>query len=161
MNAVADDTGAPEYRSTLAALLEGAAQPLRDVEIRDLTLDSRSVTPGAAFLACQGRTTHGVAHAATAVDALLAGASPRCLAQARKLFMREHGRVFWVLGIMQRFWYGSDKRRERFVAICKDKDVQQLTFESYMNKRLVRKKPMAHVRIFFKDMAHLLGLARV
>jgi geranylgeranyl reductase len=47
------------------------------------------------------------------------------------------------------------------VSICKDRDVQQLTFESYMNKKLVRKKPMAHVRIFFKDMAHLLGLARV
>jgi hypothetical protein len=31
-------------------------------------------------------------------------------------------------------------------------DVQQLTFESYMNKELVRKKPMAHVRIFFKDL---------
>jgi geranylgeranyl reductase len=103
----------------------------------------------------------GGRHAATAVDALLAGAAPRCLAQARKLFMREHGRVFWVLGILQRFWYGSDKRRERFVSICKDKDVQQLTFDAYMNKRLVRKKPMAHVRIFFKDMAHLLGLARV
>jgi geranylgeranyl diphosphate/geranylgeranyl-bacteriochlorophyllide a reductase len=100
-------------------------------------------------------------HAATAVGALLDGASPRCLGQARKLFMREHGRVFWVLGIMQRFWYSSDKRRERFVSICKDKDVQQLTFDAYMNKRLVRKKPMAHVRIFFKDMAHLLGLARV
>jgi geranylgeranyl diphosphate/geranylgeranyl-bacteriochlorophyllide a reductase len=38
--------------------------------------------------------------------------------------------------------------------------VQQLTFESYMNKELARKKPMAHVRIFFKDMAHLLGLVR-
>jgi geranylgeranyl reductase len=25
----------------------------------------------------------------------------------------------------------------------------------------VRARPMAHVRIFFKDMAHLLGLARV
>jgi geranylgeranyl reductase len=100
-------------------------------------------------------------HAATAVGALLAGASPRCLAQARKLFMREHGRVFWVLGMMQWFWYSSDKRRERFVSICKDKDVQQLTFDAYMNKRLVRKRPMAHVRIFFKDMAHLLGLARV
>ena len=100
-------------------------------------------------------------HAATAVGALLQGASPRCLGQARKLFMREHGRVFWVLGIMQRFWYSSDKRRERFVSICKDKDVQQLTFDAYMNKRLVRKKPMAHVRIFFKDMAHLLGLVRV
>jgi geranylgeranyl diphosphate/geranylgeranyl-bacteriochlorophyllide a reductase len=29
-----------------------------------------------------------------------------------------------------------------------------------MNKELVRKRPMAHVRIFFKDMAHLLGLVR-
>jgi geranylgeranyl reductase len=29
-----------------------------------------------------------------------------------------------------------------------------------MNKDLARKDPMAHVRIFFKDMAHLLGLAR-
>ena len=66
-----------------------------------------------------------------------------------------------MLNIMQRFWYSSDKRRERFVSICKDNDVQQLTFDAYMNKRLVRKKPMAHVRIFFKDMAHLLGLARV
>ena len=74
--------------------------------------------------------------------------------------MKAHGRVFWVLGIMQRFWYSTDKRRESFVKICKDKDVQQLTFESYMNKELARKKPMAHVRIFFKDMAHLLGLVR-
>jgi geranylgeranyl diphosphate/geranylgeranyl-bacteriochlorophyllide a reductase len=99
--------------------------------------------------------------AAEAAEQCLATHSPRALALARKRFMKEHGRVFWVLGIMQRFWYSSDKRRERFVSICKDKDVQTLTFESYMNKKLVRKKPMAHVRIFFKDMAHLLGLARV
>ena len=79
----------------------------------------------------------------------------------RKAFLKEHGRVFWILGIMQRFWYSSDKRRERFVKICEDKDVQQLTFESYMNKQLARKKPMAHVRIFIKDMSHLLGFARV
>jgi geranylgeranyl reductase len=83
------------------------------------------------------------------------------LATARKRFLKVHGKVFWVLGIMQRFWYSSDKRRERFVAICRDRDVQQLTFEAYMNKELVRARPMAHVRIFFKDMAHLLGLARV
>jgi geranylgeranyl reductase len=83
------------------------------------------------------------------------------LRQARKQFMREHGQVFLVLGIMQWFWYSSDKRRERFVKMCEDKDVQRLTFDAYMNKRLVRKDPMAHVRIFFKDMAHLLGLARV
>ena len=99
--------------------------------------------------------------AAEAAREFLATDNVRALAQARKRFMREHGRVFWVLGIMQRFWYVNDKRRERFVSICRDKDVQTLTFDAYMNKRLVRKRPMAHVRIFVKDMAHLLGLARV
>ena len=80
------------------------------------------------------------------------------LKQARKHFMREHGRVFWILGMMQYFWYSSDKRRERFVDMCADKDVQELTWQAYMNKRLVRAKPLAHVKIFFKDMAHLLGI---
>jgi len=98
--------------------------------------------------------------AADAARQFLATGDARALAGARKQFMRAHGRVFWVLGIMQRFWYSSDKRRESFVSICKDRDVQQLTFESYMNKQLVRPKPMAHVRIFFKDVAHLLGLVR-
>jgi geranylgeranyl reductase len=27
-----------------------------------------------------------------------------------------------------------------------------------MNKELVKARPMAHVRIFFKDLAHLLGI---
>jgi geranylgeranyl reductase len=99
--------------------------------------------------------------AAEAVEALLKTGDVRSLAFARKRFMKAHGTVFRVLGIMQWFWYSSDRLRERFVAICKDRDVQQLTFESYMNKELVRKKPMAHVRIFFKDLAHLFGVARV
>ena len=99
--------------------------------------------------------------AADAVAQLLATGDARALATARRRFMREHGRVFWVLGMMQRFWYCSDKRRERFVSICRNRDVQQLTFDAYMHKRLVRARPLAHVRIFFKDMAHLLGLARV
>jgi geranylgeranyl reductase len=99
--------------------------------------------------------------AAQAAHAFLLSGDVRQLKIARQRFMKKHGTVFWVLGMMQWFWYSSDKRRERFVKICEDRDVQQLTFESYMNKELARKKPMAHVRIFFKDMAHLLGLARV
>lgn len=99
--------------------------------------------------------------AAQAVHQLLQTGDVRALKLARKRFMKAHGTVFWVLGVLQWFWYSSDRRRERFVKICEDRDVQQLTFESYMNKQLARKKPMAHVRIFFKDMAHLLGLARV
>ena len=82
----------------------------------------------------------------------------RALRTARRRFMKAHGRVFWILRMMQWFWYSSDARRERFVSICQDPDVQRLTWESYMNKRLTRKSPAAHARIFFKDLAHLLGL---
>ena len=99
--------------------------------------------------------------AAQSVHELLETGEVKALKMARKRFMKEHGLVFGVLGIMQWFWYGSEKRRERFVKICEDRDVQQLTFESYMNKKLARKKPMAHVRIFIKDMGQLLGLAKV
>ena len=99
--------------------------------------------------------------AAEAAHAYLREGNPASLKLARKKFMRAHGKIFWVLGIMQSFWYRNNRRRERFVKICEDQDVQQLTFDAYMNKRLVRRKPMAHIRIFFKDLAHLLGMARV
>jgi geranylgeranyl reductase len=72
--------------------------------------------------------------------------------------MRVHGPVFWILGVMQRYWYTTDARRERFVRICRDRDVQQLTWDAYMNKELVKARPLAHVRIFFKNLAHLTGL---
>ncbi len=96
--------------------------------------------------------------AAEAVGEFCASGDARALKQARKRFLKEHGRVFWVLGMLQKFWYSTDKRRERFVTICEDPDVQRLTWEAYMNKRLVRARPVAHVRIFFKDLAHLLGI---
>jgi geranylgeranyl reductase len=35
----------------------------------------------------------------------------RCPARSpapEKRFMKAHGRVFWILGIMQRFWYKND-----------------------------------------------------
>ena len=96
--------------------------------------------------------------AAEAVGAFLASSDARALGLARKRFMRAHGSVFWILGLMQRYWYTTDERRERFVAICRDKDVQELTFDAYMNKELVKAKPLAHVRIFFKNVAHLTGM---
>lgn len=97
--------------------------------------------------------------AAQAVEEALATGNAKALRSARRKFMRMHGPVFAVLDIMQNFWYSNDNRRERFVAICRDKDVQQLTFDGYMNKQLVKAKPLAHVRIFFKNLAHLTGLA--
>ena len=97
--------------------------------------------------------------AGEAVEQLLLTGKAKALRAARRRFMKDHGRVFWILGVMQYFWYSSDKRREKFVSICEDPDVQRLTWEAYMNKKLVRSRPVAHVRIFFKDLAHLLGFA--
>ncbi len=142
---------------------EGAPIPLRPLKKwdngRDVVLagDAAGVVAPASgegiFYAMTGGRL-----AAQAVDQYLATGNSRALATARKRFMRTHGRVFWILSIMQRFWYSSDKRRERFVTMCADRDVQRLTWEAYMHKRLVKADPMAHVRIFFKDLAHLFGL---
>ena len=52
----------------LAELLEGFAAVSTSVSVTDVTLDSRAVTPGALFLACRGRTQHGLAFAAEALE---------------------------------------------------------------------------------------------
>jgi geranylgeranyl reductase len=143
---------------------EGAPIPLHPLPIWD---DGREVVlAGDAAGVVAPASGEGIFYAMTggrlaadAVEAALATGSARALAGARKRFMRAHGQVFWVLDIMQRFWYTDDDRRERFVAICRDEDVQRLTFDAYMRKRLVRAKPLSHVRIFFKNLAHLTGLA--
>jgi len=98
--------------------------------------------------------------AADAVAQCLATGKAKALRSARRRFMRTHGAVFWILGVMQDYWYIDDNRRERFVTICRDKDVQELTFDAYMDKELVKAKPLAHARIFMKNLAHLSGLAR-
>lgn len=96
--------------------------------------------------------------AATAAAACLASGRVKDLQLARKLFMREHKQVFRVLGAMQNAYYRSDERRERFVSLCHDVDVQKLTFEAYMNKKLVKARPMAHLKIGIKNLAHLTRL---
>ena len=99
--------------------------------------------------------------AAQSAAEFMVARNPKCLRRARKRFMKNHREVFMMLGMMQNFWYANDERRERFVRICRDPDVQDLTWDAYMNKELVKARPMAHARIFFKNMAHLTGLAPV
>ena len=96
--------------------------------------------------------------AATAAQAALASGRAKDLQLARKMFMKEHKTVFRVLRAMQDAYYKSDSRRERFVSLCHDIDVQRLTFEAYMNKELVKARPLAHLKIGVKNVAHLLGI---
>lgn len=142
---------------------EGAPIPLKPLKKWDNGQDTVLAGDAAGIVApASGEGIYyamvGGRYAADAVDAFLSTGKAKALAGARKAFMKDHGRVFWILGMMQKFWYCSDKRRERFVSICRDPDVQRLTWEAYMNKELVRRDPMAHVRIFFKDLAHLFGV---
>jgi UDP-N-acetylmuramoyl-L-alanyl-D-glutamate--2,6-diaminopimelate ligase len=69
VNVPAHTQAATAYRMTLGKLLEGfdvAAPP--GVQVTDLTQDSREATRGGVFLACQGRTTHGLAYVHAAVE---------------------------------------------------------------------------------------------
>ena len=139
------------------ALQEEFARGLNDPRVQGMVSITEVVlTPDLAeALATLVGKVHGVLNIA---GPEVLGRYEFALRAARRTFLKEHGRVFWILGIMQYFWYSSDKRRERFVAMCADPDVQRLTWQAYMNKKLVRADPMAHVRIFLKDTAHLLGL---
>jgi geranylgeranyl reductase len=76
------------------------------------------------------------------------------------MFMRDHKTVFRVLRQMQDAYYKNDDRRERFVSLCHDLDVQRLTFEAYMNKEMKFSKPLAHLKIGLKNMLHLTGLVK-
>jgi geranylgeranyl diphosphate/geranylgeranyl-bacteriochlorophyllide a reductase len=143
---------------------EGAPIPLRPLKRWDNGRDVLVIGDAAGVVA--PASGEGIYYAmdsgriaAAVVEHCLATGDPRALRLARKQFMKAHRTVFAILGIMQYFWYSSDKRRERFVKICDDPDVQMLTWDAYMNKRLVRARPLAHVRIFVKDMAHLLGVS--
>jgi UDP-N-acetylmuramoyl-L-alanyl-D-glutamate--2,6-diaminopimelate ligase len=69
MNALGKTHQSSGYNMTLGRLLEGldVAAP-HGLQVTDLVQDSRAATPGCVFLACPGRTTHGLMHAATAVE---------------------------------------------------------------------------------------------
>jgi UDP-N-acetylmuramoyl-L-alanyl-D-glutamate--2,6-diaminopimelate ligase len=51
----------------LKDLTQGLVDVPADIQVSDITLDSRSVSPGALFLACRGRSHHGLQFAEQAV----------------------------------------------------------------------------------------------
>ena len=145
---------------------EGAPIPLRPLKWwengKDVSVcgDAAGVVAPASGEGIFYAMTCGRFTADAVADAIRTG-KPSKLRNARRRFLWEHGQVFKVLDVMQNFWYTTDNRRERFVTMCRDEDIQKLTFDAYMRKKLVRGKPLAHARIFFKNIGHLTGLAPV
>ena len=57
-----------------------------------------------------------------------------------------------VLDILQRIFYRNDAAREAFVEMCDDKDVQKLTFDSYLYKRVVMMNPWQQIKLTLRTL---------
>ena len=64
-----------------------------------------------------------------------------------KKWDRQYGATYKVLEILQNIFYRNDAAREAFVEMCDDKDVQKLTFDSYLYKRVVAMNPWQQLKL--------------
>ncbi len=60
---------------------------------------------------------------------------------------RKYGATYKVLELLQNIFYSNDAAREAFVEMCDDKDVQRLTFDSYLYKRVVTMNPWQQIKL--------------
>ncbi len=60
---------------------------------------------------------------------------------------KKYGTTYTVLAILQFIFYRSDAAREAFVAMCDDMDVQRLTFDSYLYKKVVAMNPWQQLKL--------------
>jgi geranylgeranyl diphosphate/geranylgeranyl-bacteriochlorophyllide a reductase len=72
-----------------------------------------------------------------------------------KKFRHEFSPIFKGLAFMQWVYYRSDRQREAFVAICEDKHVQQITFDSYLYKKMVPAPAWVSAKIMAKNLYHM------
>jgi len=73
-----------------------------------------------------------------------------------KRWDKRYGMTYLVLDLLQRVFYRSDASREAFVEMCSDKDVQRLTFDSYLYKTVAPGNPFVQMKITAKTVGSLL-----
>ncbi|NJL82016.1 MAG: geranylgeranyl reductase [Chloroflexaceae bacterium] len=73
-----------------------------------------------------------------------------------KRWDKKYGMTYKVLDILQTVFYRSDATREAFVEMCSDKDVQRLTFDSYLYKTVTPANPLLQLKITAKTIGSLL-----
>ena len=72
-----------------------------------------------------------------------------------KKFRQLYSQIFFGLQVLQSVYYKSNRLRESFVAICEDEDVQRITFDSYLYKKMVPAPWTVQMKIFMKNLYHL------
>jgi len=71
-------------------------------------------------------------------------------------FRKLYAPIFFGLEVLQAMYYRNDRLRESFVAICADDDVQRITFDSYLYKKMVPAPWSTQMKIFSKNIYHLI-----
>jgi len=77
------------------------------------------------------------------------------LSSYEKEFRKLYSPIFFGLQVLQSVYYKSDRLRESFVAICRDKHVQEITFDSYLYKKMVPAPWSVQMKIMGKNIYHL------
>ena len=71
-------------------------------------------------------------------------------------FRKLYAPIFFGLEVLQAMYYRNDRLRESFVAICADDDVQRITFDSYLYKKMIPAPWSTQMKIFSKNIYHLI-----
>ncbi len=73
-----------------------------------------------------------------------------------KEFRKLYAPIFFGLDVLQSVYYRNNRLRESFVAICADEDVQRITFDSYLYKKMVPAPWSTQMKIIFKNVYHMI-----
>jgi geranylgeranyl reductase len=64
-----------------------------------------------------------------------------------KGWQKRYGSMFDFLEVLEKYSYRGNKNREFFVDMCDTRDVQELTFDSYLFKEMAKMSPAHHARM--------------
>jgi geranylgeranyl reductase len=64
-----------------------------------------------------------------------------------KKYDNAYGPTYFVLDALQKVFYSNNGAREAFVELCNSKYVQQVTFDSYLYKRVQGNNPLDDLKL--------------
>lgn len=72
------------------------------------------------------------------------------LAEYQKYWKKHYGSMYRFLEGLQKVYFGANNRFEVFTEMCRDIDVQRLTFDSYLHKEMAQLPVLNGLKIFGK-----------
>jgi geranylgeranyl reductase len=72
------------------------------------------------------------------------------LNEYEKIWKKQYGTMYRFLDRLQGIYFGDNRKFEVFTQMCRDGDVQRLTFDSYLHKEMAKLPVTSGLRIFGK-----------